>query len=115
MARSNAWAGSTRKATLPVDWDRLRLACLERDGYRCTWMDNGHRCPERATDCDHVKDRNDHSLRNLRSLCGAHHLRRTSQQAHAARAAIKAKTRLPEEPQPGIINGPPTPTEHRGF
>ena len=34
MPRPNAWAGSTRKATLPVDWERLRQACFKRDGYR---------------------------------------------------------------------------------
>ena len=27
----------------------------------------------------------------------------------------KKLERLPEEKQPGIIDGPPTPTEHRGF
>lgn len=115
MARPDSWAGSTRKDTLPADWDRLRRAVLKRDGGRCTWRDNGQRCPELATDVDHIHDRDDHSMRNLRSLCSAHHLKRTSQQAYAAKMAIKALGRLPEEPQPGIIKGPPKPTKHKGF
>ena len=115
MPRANPWAGSTRKETLPADWERLRQACFKRDGYRCTWFDQGQRCPAPATDCDHINDRNDHSLRNLRSLCGPHHARRTSKQAHEAKKAMKALGRLPEEPQPGIIDGPPTPTKYRGF
>ena len=115
MPRPNPWAGSTRKESLPVDWERLRRACFKRDGHRCTWIENGQRCPEPATDCDHINDREDHSLRNLRSLCSDHHLRRTSKQAHEARKALKALGRLPEEPQPGIIKGPPRPTKYKGF
>lgn len=115
MPRHDAWAGSTRKATLPVDWDRLRRACFKRDGGRCTWVEKGIQCGQPATDCDHVGDRNDHSLGNLRSLCSTHHLKRTSRQAYEAKKAIKAKGRLPQEPQPGIITGPPRPPEHRGF
>lgn len=113
--RKDQWEGSTRKETLPVDWDRLRRACLNRDGHRCTWMDKGRRCPEPATDVDHVGNRDDHRLRNLRALCSGHHLKRTSQQAYQAKMALKALGRLPEEPQPGIIHGPPRPTRHRGF
>jgi 5-methylcytosine-specific restriction endonuclease McrA len=115
MPRPDAWAGSTRKQTLPVDWDRLRRAVLKRDGHRCRWMDNGQRCNQPATDVDHIKDRNDHSMSNLRSLCGPHHLKRTSQQAYEAKMALKALGRLPEEPQPGVIDGPPTPTKFKGF
>ena len=115
MPRPDAWAGSTRKESLPVDWERLRQACLKRDGYRCTWRDNGIRCSAPATDADHNNDRDDHSLSNLRSLCGPHHLRRTSQQAYAAKMARKKLGRLPEEPQPGIIKGPPKPTKYKGF
>jgi hypothetical protein len=114
--RPDAWAGSTRKSTLPVDWDRLRKVCFKRDGYQCTWvMEDGFRCPMPATDCDHIEDRDDHSLANLRSLCADHHLKRTSKQAYKAKMAIKALGRLPEEPQPGIIKGDPKPREHKGF
>lgn len=115
MKRRKPWEGSTRKESLPVDWERQRRACLNRDGHRCTWMENGRRCPEPATDVDHIHDRDDHRLQNLRSLCSPHHLKRTSQQAYEAKLAIKAKGRLPEEPQPGIIKGPPRPREHKGF
>lgn len=115
MPRPDAWAGSTRKQTLPVDWERLRQACFKRDGYRCTWIDDGMRCTAPATDCDHVGDRNDHSLKNLRSLCSEHHLKRTSKQAYEAKMAIKKLGRLPEEPQPGVIKGPPRPPKNKGF
>jgi 5-methylcytosine-specific restriction endonuclease McrA len=114
--RRNPWAGSTRKATLPADWERLRRAVLARDGHQCVILDeHGFRCPERATDCDHIGDRNIHAMENLRSLCHDHHLQRSSQQGNDAQAALRALRRLPEEPQPGIIKGEPQPREHKGF
>jgi 5-methylcytosine-specific restriction protein A len=113
--RHNPWQGSTRKSTLPADWDRLRRAVFARDGHRCVIIEDGLRCPEKATDCDHIGDRDLHTLENLRSLCHDHHLQRSSQQGNAAQAAMRALRRLPEEPQPGIIKGPPQPREHKGF
>jgi hypothetical protein len=58
-------------------------------------LDSGDRCPEMATDVDHVGDRFDHSPANLRSLCGWHHRQRTSTQGALAKAAREAKLRHP--------------------
>jgi len=110
-----AWEGSTRKRTLPRDWPRLRKVVLERCGYRCEWVENKARCRNEATDVDHKGDRLDHTPDALQGLCRAHHLTKTGREARAVQEKIKALRRLPEEKQPGAIDGPPTPTEHRGF
>lgn len=88
---------------------------LERCSFRCQWVEDGIRCPFPATDVDHILAGDLHSLENLQGLCGKHHLLKTGREARARQMAIKKLERLPEEPQPGIIDGPPTPTEHRGF
>jgi 5-methylcytosine-specific restriction protein A len=110
-----AWEGSDRKSRLPADWDRLRLVVLRACGNRCEWIEDGFRCHNVATDVDHRIPGDDHSLVNLQGLCNPHHLTKTGREVAAARAKIKEMERLPEEPQPGIIDGPPTPTEHKGF
>jgi 5-methylcytosine-specific restriction protein A len=96
----NGWEGSTRKATLPPDWQAIRRAVLQRDGWRCTWPTPTGRCTERATDVDHVGDRDDHTLENLRALCAPHHLQHTSRQANTKRWATRAAR--PPEPHPGL-------------
>lgn len=88
---------------------------LERCGFRCEWTDGGARCWSKATDVDHIEAGDDSSLDNLQGLCGPHHLTKTGREARAKQLAIKKLARLPEESQPGVIDGPPTPTEHRGF
>lgn len=109
------WAGSTRKSRLPADWDRLRQVVLQRCGYRCEWIENGERCLATATDADHILPGDLHQLVNLQGLCSRHHLAKTSREANAVQAERRKLLRQPEEPQPGIIDGPPQPTEHRGF
>jgi hypothetical protein len=90
----------TRRTTpLPKGWAKLRLAVLDRDGHRCTWTDNGDRCPSRATEVDHVGPPNVHDPRLLRSLCTPHHRRRTAHQANAA----KTPRRRPPEQHPGVV------------
>ena len=82
------WAGSTRRASLPANWATvIRPAVLARDKGRCRWIENNRRCPCPATDVDHIADRHDHSLGNLRSLCSEHHNRRSSAQGNAAKKA----------------------------
>lgn len=88
---------------------------LKRCGYRCEWLDGGLRCWERASDVDHIISGDNHALENLQGLCGTHHLKKTGREARALQLKIKALGRLPDEKQPGIIDGPPTPTQNRGF
>lgn len=82
---------------------------------RCEWVEGGFRCNNAATDVDHIVPGDDHALPNLQGLCGPHHLVKTANDTNAQRAKTRKLLRLPEEPQPGIIDGPPQPPKHRGF
>lgn len=115
------WEGSTRKETLPKEWPALRLAVFARDGNRCVIIKaNGRRCWDKATDCDHIGDREDHSMENLRSLCAWHHQRRSSSQGRRGRSKAEEPWRklLRREPEkhPGSINpNEAKPLPRRGF
>lgn len=102
-----AWEGSTRKETLPPDWPQRRQAVFARDGNRCVVIKkDGRRCWDKATDCDHIGNREDHSLANLRSLCSWHHQRRSSTQGGTASAIAKQNRpslKRPPEAHPGLI------------
>lgn len=94
---------SARTAPLPPDWPNIRRRILQRDGHQCTWLTNGIRCCEPATDVDHIGDPSLHADENLRSLCRGHHRRRSSSQGGKAwQAKRKPKTR-PIERHPGLI------------
>lgn len=87
-----AWEGSTRRETLPPDWLEIRQKVFARDGYRCTAiLPDGRRCPGPAQECDHIGDRLDNSLGNLRSLCTPHHQHRSSSQGGRASAEARKK------------------------
>ena len=94
---------STRKATLPDDWEQLRAATFRRDRHRCQHVryDTGKKCLKRATDCDHVGDRNDHRIENLQSLCSWHHKQKTSSQGGTAAAARRKQPQ--KQKHPGIV------------
>lgn len=95
------WVGSTRRAQLPVDWDSTRRPrILRRDGHQCTWMTDGQRCDQPATDVDHIRRGNDHNDNNLRSLCAWHHKRKTSIEGNTSRRRHTTK-RTPEQ-HPGL-------------
>lgn len=80
------WATSTRRATLPADWQRRRLAVFRRDNWRC--IDCGHHDPTgRTLECDHTGDRHDHRTQSLATRCGPCHRQRTLAQAARARGA----------------------------
>ncbi len=83
-----------RRETLPPDWPARRAKTFARDGYQCIHVrsDNGLRCTETTNlECDHIGDRGDHSLDNLRTLCRYHHAKRSGGQGGAAAAARKRK------------------------
>lgn len=69
-------------------WPKVRLACLERDGYRCTIQ--GRRCIGRASHADHVIPWSEggapYDLDNLRAACAPCNLGRQQ-----ARLAAQAK------------------------
>lgn len=96
------WETSDRRARLPKDWDKRRLVVLERDGHRCRSIDvQGDRCPDRATEVDHVNAGDNHDVSSLQSLCAWHHRLKTNAEAAAARRRFPR--RRPPERHPGLL------------
>lgn len=97
-----AWDTSTRRARLPKGWARhYRTPVLERDGHRCRIQRPG--CTGTATEVDHIKPGDDHSLTNLQAACTWCHRKKTDDEAAAARAATPAlTTKRPTESHPGL-------------
>lgn len=78
------WANSTRKATLPPDWNQRRARILHRDPI-CQLQTPGI-CTHTSTEVDHDDNGpHDHSRANLRGVCAPCHAHRTKQQAAAGR------------------------------
>lgn len=54
------WLGSTRKHTLPPDWNTRRQIVLRRDNYTC------YICGQKGADTvDHIQQGDDHRIENL--------------------------------------------------
>lgn len=84
---------SRRHAPLPPGWYRTRLRILKRDGYQCTHIredSTGGRCPEKATDVDHIDPNGGEGDENLRALCGYHH--RIKSSGEGGRRVHQSKT-----------------------
>jgi hypothetical protein len=94
---------SARTVPLPKGWGAIRKRVLNRDGYTCTWVTDGIRCQERATDVDHIGDSADHRDENLRSLCGPHHRTRSAAQGGRAAQAKRIPRKRRQEPHPGLL------------
>lgn len=103
-----------RRETLPPDWPARRAKTFARDGYQCVHVreDTEQRCNETTNlECDHIGDRGNHSLDNLRTLCRYHHAKRTGGQGGTA-AAVRRKSKFKrptEEPPapPSVKSLPP--------
>jgi len=109
------WSGSTRRVTLPADWEARRLAVLERDRYQCQHerADTGAPCGAYASECDHINDRTDHRMSNLQALCPWHHLRKSGQQGgRASQAARRARAAAAAPKHPGVLDVPLSPTRN---
>ncbi|QMP84547.1 HNH endonuclease [Streptomyces phage Endor2] len=86
--RVSGWQNSNRRDRLPPDWFKIRARVLRRDGHTCTHRDaNGIRCADLATDVDHIRPGDDHSMENLRALCSWHHGQKSGAEGAAAKAA----------------------------
>lgn len=109
---SGGWQGSTRRASLPPDWPQIRAAVLARDHGRCTWIEHNQRCPQHATEVDHIVRGDDHRPTNLRGLCQDHHARKSSAEGNAARWAVREQ-RAPEA-HPGMVATPRQQTAPEG-
>ena len=87
------WNTSNRKDRLPSNWSAIRKQVLARDMGRCrAHMADGRACPDRATEVDHIRHGDDHSLSNLQALCRWHHARKSSSEGAQERAAMRKKS-----------------------
>lgn len=99
-----AWSSSHRRAQLPDDWQALRAETRRRAGGRCQHVDKaGQRCIAVGTDCDHIDRHAGDGLGNLQWLCRAHHQAKSTAEGVSARAARRARLRLPVERHPGLL------------
>jgi 5-methylcytosine-specific restriction protein A len=96
---------SWRTSPLPPGWSAIRRRILERDGHRCRAIRRDEtRCWDRATDVHHLNSADDHSDRNLVSLCSWHHDRITAKEANDARTKQGRTTeRRPKRQHPGLV------------
>ncbi len=95
-----SWAGSDRRRRLPGNWEsELRPAVLRRDGHRC--QVRLERCTGLASEVDHVRAGDDHSLINLQAACGPCHRMKSSREGSAARPSMFR----PAEEHPGLRQG----------
>ncbi|MFE0722020.1 HNH endonuclease [Streptomyces rochei] len=62
---------------------------MKRDGYACTV--NG--CANPATEVDHIRPGDDHSMGNLRAICSDCHKRKSSTEGGQARQRQAAQQR----------------------
>jgi 5-methylcytosine-specific restriction protein A len=105
------WRGSARRDQLPVNWRQLCTDVRQTYGSSCYLC--GH---HNASDTDHVVPGNDHSLSNLRPICGTRcsecgaehrapcHVAKSSREGgQAAQAARPKRARAPEQ-HPGMVN-----------
>ena len=103
---SVAWDEKYGARRLPAsrEWQRIRQAVAKRAGYQCeSLMRDGSRCTFVGAECDHIADRNDHSMQNLQWLCSWHHAMKTKREARAGVMAARARN-MPREPKhPGLI------------
>lgn len=96
------WANSTRRQRLPSNWSFLREQVKKRAGDQCeAYLNNGLRCVEVGTDCDHIVAGDNHSLDNLQLLCSWHHKRKSSQEGQRAKKKPITE-RHPKERHPGL-------------
>ncbi|WP_168699359.1 HNH endonuclease [Gordonia paraffinivorans] len=95
-----SWEGSSRRERLPKDWEsNYRLPVLRRDSHRCQVRGPG--CLTFATDVDHIRAGDDHSLENLQAICPVCHRKKSSREGNAKKAKLKAQRRRPPERHPG--------------
>lgn len=98
-----AWQGSTRRARLPKNWPVIRRRVLRRDRGVCqARFSDGRLCGAEAADVDHIRPGDDHSMDNLRALCGWCHARKSAQEGGRAAALTRVRTERPRQTHPAL-------------
>jgi 5-methylcytosine-specific restriction protein A len=96
-----AWSGSTRNKRLPANWSSLRNQVAARAGGQCeALLNEGTRCLDQGTDCDHILAGDNHDLNNLQWLCRWHHNKKSSAEGNRARRRFTEQR--PQEAHPGL-------------
>ncbi|HET6907836.1 MAG TPA: HNH endonuclease signature motif containing protein [Mycobacteriales bacterium] len=90
---------SPRRARLPSNWATLRKQVLARDAHRC--QIRGPRCVGTATEADHRRHGDDHSLTNLQAACSQCHRAKTAAEGNAT----KPRRLRVHERHPGTVGG----------
>lgn len=97
---------SGRTSPLPKMWPAIRMNVLRRDNFQCVHIreDTGLPCGAYANQVDHIDDPNDHSHKNLQSLCEWHHNQKTGGQGGRAAAQNRQRrSSAPREMHPGFL------------
>ena len=98
------WSGSTRRYRLPPNWNILREQTKVRAGNQCeATLNDGRRCPDQGTDCDHIVAGDNHELSNLQWLCRWHHNKKSAREGQKSSRRITEKH--PREKHPGLAGG----------
>lgn len=97
---------SWRSQPKPPGWKATRQRILKRDRHLCQWMLGQTICGTPANEVDHIipawrGGADDDS--NLRSLCAAHHKRKSASEGGQASQAKRIPRGRPSEPHPGLI------------
>ena len=96
---STGWKGSTRRARLPIDWDRVRRKVLKSADGMCQIRAQG--CDVLASQVDHVVAGDDHRLSNLQATCGNCHTKKTNYENKIRRNKKMALKKRPTDSHPG--------------
>jgi 5-methylcytosine-specific restriction endonuclease McrA len=90
-------------AAFRKNWPVLRRRVPRRDGYACqTRFGEGQLCGREATDVDHIVPGDDHSMANLRALCGWCHARKSASEGGRAAALTRVRTERPKPIHPAL-------------
>ncbi|MBM4592070.1 HNH endonuclease [Rhodococcus hoagii] len=96
-----SWDSSDRRSRLPADWEARRSQVLRRDDWCCQIQ--GPHCVGHATDVDHVRRGDDHSIDNLRAACSPCHLRKSSAEGNAQQQKMRSRRYRPRDRHPGAL------------
>lgn len=95
------WSSSDRRSRLPSDWESRRSQVLSRDDWLC--QIEGPDCQVGATDVDHIRRGDNHSLGNLRAACSRCHSKKSSAEGNARKAELRSQRRRPRDRHPGSL------------
>jgi 5-methylcytosine-specific restriction protein A len=99
-AHTPTWVGSTRRPRLPDDWPDLRAQAERRAGGRCeadTRLGIPHHrdCNRLGSECDHIRQGDDHRPTNLCWLSTPCHRAKTARETRARNQARTHRRRTP--------------------